>query len=239
MGQHWLTGRHPYDIEIGRLVAFPNLEGDRGVDGESSRVEGVEGVESKTSRRVDKPGGKGDEGDDEESRSREVEDKAGGQSDDEDGHRDGRTIDTGSPTSGTSHDSLQVETGALADNEAGQQCNGKPNVSTNSPGPSTPFPYTTKRPTHIANPPRRRGRLKSPPTKVSRTRAYGLRTKSDGHADHLPVQSDATETVRSYRGSVPKPPQSRTKGTEARTSTPHTVDITHTRKLPYRVITPA
>jgi hypothetical protein len=25
MGRHWLTGRHPYDIEIGRLVAFPNL----------------------------------------------------------------------------------------------------------------------------------------------------------------------------------------------------------------------
>ncbi|KIJ06232.1 hypothetical protein PAXINDRAFT_20565 [Paxillus involutus ATCC 200175] len=195
-------------------------EGDRGVDGKSSRVEGVEGVESKTSRRVDKPGGKGDEGDDEELRSREVEDKAGGQSDDEDGHRDGRTIDTGSPTSGTSHDSLRVETGALADNKAGQQCNGKPNVSTNSPGPSTPFPYITKRPTHIANPPRRRGRLKTLSTNVSRTRAYGLRTKSDGHADHLPAQPDATETVRSYRGSVPKPPQSRTKGTKAHTSTP-------------------
>ncbi|KIJ05490.1 hypothetical protein PAXINDRAFT_21265 [Paxillus involutus ATCC 200175] len=25
MGRHWLTGQHPYDIEIGRLVAFPNL----------------------------------------------------------------------------------------------------------------------------------------------------------------------------------------------------------------------
>ncbi|KIJ09512.1 hypothetical protein PAXINDRAFT_17411 [Paxillus involutus ATCC 200175] len=25
MGRHWLTGRHPYDIEIGRLVAFSNL----------------------------------------------------------------------------------------------------------------------------------------------------------------------------------------------------------------------
>jgi hypothetical protein len=25
MGRHWLTSRHPYDIEIGRLVAFPNL----------------------------------------------------------------------------------------------------------------------------------------------------------------------------------------------------------------------
>ncbi|KIJ06684.1 hypothetical protein PAXINDRAFT_20120 [Paxillus involutus ATCC 200175] len=25
MGRHWLTGRHPYDIEIGRLVTFPNL----------------------------------------------------------------------------------------------------------------------------------------------------------------------------------------------------------------------
>ncbi|KIJ11552.1 hypothetical protein PAXINDRAFT_15548 [Paxillus involutus ATCC 200175] len=136
----------------------------------SVRLEG-ESVKSKKSRRVNKPGGKGDEGDEgdvEESRSREAEDKARGQSDDEDGQRDGRTIDTGSPTSGTSHNSLQVETGALADNEAGQQCNGKPNISTNSPGPSMPFPYATRRPTHLANPPRHHGRLKTQPTNVSK-----------------------------------------------------------------------
>ncbi|KIJ12432.1 hypothetical protein PAXINDRAFT_14756, partial [Paxillus involutus ATCC 200175] len=50
------------------------------------------------------------------------------------------------------------------------------------------------------------------------------------------LQSDVMEMVRSYRGSVPKPPQSRTKGTEAHTSTPHTVDITHTHELPYQLL---
>ncbi|KIJ04995.1 hypothetical protein PAXINDRAFT_21725, partial [Paxillus involutus ATCC 200175] len=217
-------------------------DGEREVDGElgvkskvKTRVETVKGVEPNASRRVDEPGDEGNE----ESRSREVEGEARGQSEGDDCQRDGRTNDTGDATSSASCDSLRVETGALAEHEDGQQQNGTQNVSTNVPTPPTPLPYDTKRPTHHANPPRRRGRLKSPPTKVSQARAYGLRTKSDGHTDHLPVQSDATETVRSYRGSVPKPPQSRTKGTEARTSTPHTVDITHTRELPYRVITPA
>ncbi|KIJ13592.1 hypothetical protein PAXINDRAFT_13553 [Paxillus involutus ATCC 200175] len=179
-------------------------EGDRGVDGESSRVEGVEGVETQTSSRVDEPGGKGDERDDEES----------------------RTNDTGDATSSASCDSLRVETGALSDDEASQQCNGKPRASTNSPEPSTPptpHPYDTKRPTHLTNPPRRRGQLKMLPTNISKPEP----------------QPDATEAAQGYWGSVPEPPQSRSKGTEARTSTPHTVDITHTRKLPYRVIMPA
>ncbi|KIJ10122.1 hypothetical protein PAXINDRAFT_16828 [Paxillus involutus ATCC 200175] len=168
------------------------------------------------------PRGREDEG----VETREVEGEERGQSEDDACQRDGRTNDTGDATSSASCDSLRVETGALADDEAGQQCNGKPRASTNSPEPSTPptpLPYATKRPTHIANPPRRHGHLKTLSTNVSRTRAYGLRTKSDGHADHLPVQSDVTETVRSYRGSVPKPPQSRTKGTEARTSTPPSI----------------
>ncbi|KIJ05750.1 hypothetical protein PAXINDRAFT_21017, partial [Paxillus involutus ATCC 200175] len=70
--------------------------------------------------------------------------------------------------------------------------------------------------------------------------AYGIRTKSYGRIDdHLPAQPDATEAAQGYRGSVPEPPQASTKGTETRTSTPYTVDITHTRELPYRVITPA
>ncbi|KIJ14747.1 hypothetical protein PAXINDRAFT_12575 [Paxillus involutus ATCC 200175] len=217
-------------------------EGDRGVDGESSRVGGVEGVETQTSRQVDEPGGKGDEGDDKESRSREVEGKEGDQSEDDGCQRDGRTNDTGDATSSASCDSLRVETGALADDEAGQQCNGKPRALTNSPEPSTPptpLPYATKRPTHIANPPRRRGRLKTLSTNISRARAYGVRTTSNGRVDDHPGQSDATETVQGYWGSVPEPPPSRTKGTKAHTSTPHTVDITHTRELPYRVITPA
>ncbi|KIJ09849.1 hypothetical protein PAXINDRAFT_17103 [Paxillus involutus ATCC 200175] len=101
-------------------------------------------------------------------------------------------IDTGSPTSGTSHDSLRVETGALADNEASQQCNGKPNVSMNSPGPSTPLPYASRRPTHQVNPPRRRGRLKSPPTNVSQPE----RTE---YAPRRTVESTTTQANRTQR----------------------------------------
>ncbi|KIJ10059.1 hypothetical protein PAXINDRAFT_16906 [Paxillus involutus ATCC 200175] len=103
----------------------------------------------------------------EEMKSKEVEGEIGGQSEGDGGHRDGRMIDTGSPTSGTSCDSKRVETGALPDNETSQQHNGKPSTSTNVPGPPRPPPYTTNRPTHIANPPRRRGRLKTLPTNVS------------------------------------------------------------------------
>ncbi|KIJ10654.1 hypothetical protein PAXINDRAFT_16371 [Paxillus involutus ATCC 200175] len=191
-------------------------------------VEGVKNVETKESRRGDKPRGREDKGEEsrqvdepgvegnEESRSREVEGKEGGQSEGNACQRDGRMNDMGDATSSASCDSSRVETGALANNEAGQQCN-EPSM------PPTPLPYATRRPTHLTNPPRRRGQLKPTPMNVSKP-------------EHQP---DATETAQGYWGSVPEPPQSRTKGTEARTSTPHTVDITHTRELPYRVITPA
>ncbi|KAF8834431.1 hypothetical protein BDN67DRAFT_1016510, partial [Paxillus ammoniavirescens] len=72
-------------------------------------------------------------------------------------------------------------------------------------------------------------------------RAYGVRTIPYGQVDDLPDQSDVTETAQGYWGSVPGPPQPRTKGTEARTSipTPSTPSSTCTYDLPYRVITPA
>ncbi|KIJ12359.1 hypothetical protein PAXINDRAFT_14835 [Paxillus involutus ATCC 200175] len=221
------------------------VEGGRGGNSEPRGTSRVETVESRESRQVDQPEDERVEPGDrevEETKSKEVEGEIGGQSEGDGGHRDGRTINTGSPTSGTSRDSKRVETGALPDNETSQQHNGKPRASTSSPEPSTPptpLPYATKRPTHHPNPPRRRGRLKTRPTRVSRARAYRVRTRSDGHADHHPARPDATETAQGYWGSVPKPPRSRSKGTEARTSTPHTVDTTHTRELPYRVITPA
>ncbi|KIJ08946.1 hypothetical protein PAXINDRAFT_17956, partial [Paxillus involutus ATCC 200175] len=195
-------------------------------------VEGVENVETKESRRGDKPRGREDKGEEsrqvdepgdegnEELRSREVEGELGDQSEGDGCQRDGRTIDTGDATSGTTPDSKRVEAGPLADDETSQQRNGRPNVSNHSPTPSTPSTKHTNRPTHHVNPPRRRGRLKTLSTNVSRARAYGVHTTSNGRVDDHPVQSDATETVWSYRGSVPKPPQSRTKGTKARTSIP-------------------
>ncbi|KIJ16145.1 hypothetical protein PAXINDRAFT_11188 [Paxillus involutus ATCC 200175] len=125
--------------------------------------------------------------------------------------------------SGTTPDSKRVEAGPLADDETSQQWNGRPNVLNHSPTPSTPSTKHTKRPTHLTNPPRRRGCLKTAPTKVSQPER----------------QSDVTETVQSYRGSVPEPPPSRMKGTEARTSTPTLLTpplIPAHPELPYWVI---
>jgi hypothetical protein len=66
-------------------------------------------------------GGNGDE-------SREVEGERGGQSEDDGCQRDGRTNDTGDATSSASCDSKRVEAAPLADDEDGQQRNGKPDV---------------------------------------------------------------------------------------------------------------
>ncbi|KIJ04991.1 hypothetical protein PAXINDRAFT_21728, partial [Paxillus involutus ATCC 200175] len=152
------------------------------------RVETVEEVETEESRRVDEPG---DE-EVEESRSKEVEGEIGDQSEEEGCQRDGRTNDTGDATSSASCNSSRVETDALADDEAGQQCNGKPRASTSSPGPSTPLPYASRRPTHQVNPPRRRGRLKSPPTNVSQPE----RTE---YAPRRTVESTTTQANRTQR----------------------------------------
>ncbi|KIJ13525.1 hypothetical protein PAXINDRAFT_13642 [Paxillus involutus ATCC 200175] len=138
-------------------------ERERGVDGEFrgtstvEEVETVEGVEPNASRRIDEPGDEGNE----ELRSREVEGELGDQSEGDGCQRDGRTIDTGDATSGTTPDSKQVKAGPLTEDEANQHRNGKPNVTTGVPRPPTSLPYDTPRPTHIANPPRRRGRLKT------------------------------------------------------------------------------
>ncbi|KAF8833472.1 hypothetical protein BDN67DRAFT_1056501, partial [Paxillus ammoniavirescens] len=50
---------------------------------------------------------------------------------------------------------------------------------------------------------------------------------TDGN-EHHPTQPDVTETVQDYWGSVPEPPDPRTKSTEAHTSTLYTVNTTHT-----------
>ncbi|KAF8835860.1 hypothetical protein BDN67DRAFT_984328 [Paxillus ammoniavirescens] len=127
---------------------------DEGARGGNGKVR-VKSAEMKELRQGDQPGGRGVE----ETRSREVEGEAGDQNGVDNGQQDGRTNDTGSPTSGTSH-----------------------------------------------------------------------------------AQLDVTETVRSYWGSVPEPPDPRTKSTEARTLTLYTIDTTHStydHQLPYWVITPA
>ncbi|KIJ08005.1 hypothetical protein PAXINDRAFT_18829 [Paxillus involutus ATCC 200175] len=194
------------------------------------RVETVEEVETEESRRVDEPG---DE-EVEESRSKEVEGEIGDQSEEEGCQRDGRTNDTGDATSSASCDSLRVETGALAEHEDGQQQNGTQNISTDVPTPSTPSTKRPKRPTHHANPPRRRGRLKTQPMKVSQPERTVYAPSQTVELTTYPDQSDVTETVQGYWGSIPKPPDSRSNGTEARTSTPHPYAPT-SRELPNRV----
>jgi hypothetical protein len=190
-------------------------KGESRVESRTEPIEStVEDVETKESRRGGQPRGRG--GNEDESREVEgqVKGERGGQSEVDACHRDGRTNDTGDVTSGTTHDSKRVEAGPLANDEAGQQRNGKPSTSTNSPTPSTPSTIATKRPTRHVNLPRRRGRLKSTTTNISRTRVYGIHTKSQHREED--------------------------EGTEARSV--DTVDTTHapaSRQLPYRVITPA
>ncbi|KIJ10288.1 hypothetical protein PAXINDRAFT_16685 [Paxillus involutus ATCC 200175] len=109
-------------------------------------------------------GDNGDNGDE----SREVEDERGDQSEDDVCQRDGRTYNTGDAMSSVNRDSKRVEAAPLADDEDGQQQNGKPDVTKHVPGPPTPHPSDTNRPTHLADPPRRRGQLKTQPTNVSK-----------------------------------------------------------------------
>ncbi|KIJ10618.1 hypothetical protein PAXINDRAFT_16388 [Paxillus involutus ATCC 200175] len=143
---------------------------------------------------------------DERDELKEIEGKLGDQSEGDGCQQDGRTINTGDATSSTTPDLKRVKAGPLADDETSQQWN-----TTHSPRK----PATSQRMPQDATYERQQAR------------AHGVRTKSDGHADHIPGQSDVTETVQGYRGSVPEPPQSRTKGTKAHTSTPHTIDITY------------
>ncbi|KIJ08782.1 hypothetical protein PAXINDRAFT_18099 [Paxillus involutus ATCC 200175] len=151
-------------------------------------VEDVKDVKSRESRRGDEPRGRGDNG----VETREVEGEERGQSEDDGCQRDGRTCDTDGATSGTSHDSKRVGAGPLAEDEASQQRNGKPSTTKHVPGPPTPHPYNTTRPTHHANPPRRRGRLKLPPTNVSQPE----RTE---YAPRLTVVSTTTQSNRMRR----------------------------------------
>ncbi|KIJ10231.1 hypothetical protein PAXINDRAFT_16736 [Paxillus involutus ATCC 200175] len=181
---------------------------------ESRRGDKLRGREDKgeESRQVDEPGDEGNE----ESRSREVEGKEGGQSEGDACQRDGRTNDTGDAMSSASCNSSRVETGVLAEHKDADDLPTRSTHHVVADDSSQQHLRTSAEPERTEYAPRQNGRV-------------------DDHPD----QPDATEAAQGYWGSVPEPPQSRTKGTETRTSTPHTVDITHTRKLPYRVITPA
>ena len=72
-------------------------------------------------------------------------------------------------TSGASHDSKRVGTGLLAGNKSGQ--NGKrKRAKTDIPGPSRPPPSHPRRSTEPVDPLRRRGRLKTRPKRIRRSK---------------------------------------------------------------------
>ncbi|KIJ09739.1 hypothetical protein PAXINDRAFT_17175 [Paxillus involutus ATCC 200175] len=196
----------------------------KGSEGEMT----VEGVETNASRQVNKSEDDEDKGE----MSKEVEDEIGGECEGEDSHQDGRTSDTDDATSSTSCDSLRVETGALADDEASQQSNSHP-----CHFPSIQTDLHTSQTHHVAADDSSHNLRTSAEPKYTE-----IRTKSDSRIDNHPDHPNVTETAQSCWGTVPAPPNPRTKGTEAHTSTPYTIDTAHTIddcELPYRVITPA
>ncbi|KIJ08523.1 hypothetical protein PAXINDRAFT_18350 [Paxillus involutus ATCC 200175] len=150
----------------------------------------------------EKEGGQGVDDEGVVDKSREVKGQIEGQSEGEDGDPNGGTNDNeDDATSGTTPKSKQVEAEPLADDETSQQRDAT--YSPREPATSSRTPQD--------------GTYESQPAPV-----YGIRTTSYGRVNDHTGQSDATETVQSCRGSIPGLPNLRTKGTEARTSTPPT-----------------
>jgi hypothetical protein len=83
--------------------------------------------------------------------------------------RGGRRGEMDGATSGARRDSKRVETGPLAEDETDQHGQREREMA-HVPRPSTPHPIDHRHPTDQPNPPRRRGRLKTRPTKVSNPR---------------------------------------------------------------------
>ncbi|KAF8834070.1 hypothetical protein BDN67DRAFT_633140 [Paxillus ammoniavirescens] len=121
-----------------------------------------------------------------ETKSREVKDELGGTDEDDGCQRDGRMCDTGDATSSTSCDSGRVKAGLLAEDKEGQQRNDMRKASKHVPGPPTPHPSDTTRPTHLTNPPRHQGQLKSTPTNVSQPE----------HTEYAPRRTVESMTTR-------------------------------------------
>ena len=85
------------------------------------------------------------------------------------GGRDGKD----GATSSARCDSQRVETRPLA-GDKGQFQQVEHDITTDVPEASTPPPNDPKRPVELLNPPRRRGRMKSRPRKVNRTKTKEL-----------------------------------------------------------------
>ena len=101
--------------------------------------------------------------------SKGVEGDWGRQNDGEGVGHSGKGCRMGGATSSARRDSKRVETDPLATEKEGQHERRKRTTS-DVPRPSTPPPIHPIHPTEHVDPPRRRGRMKSPTTKIRRSR---------------------------------------------------------------------
>ncbi|KAF8123185.1 hypothetical protein EV363DRAFT_1357214 [Boletus edulis] len=92
-------------------------------------------------------------------------------------HIDGRGEGQGAATSAARRDSKRVETDSLAEYKSNQHGK-RERTMTGVPEASKPSTQHPRQPTDHANPPRRRGRLKSRPKSVNTTRRTHQATKS-------------------------------------------------------------
>ncbi|KAF9239630.1 hypothetical protein BU15DRAFT_61857 [Melanogaster broomeanus] len=165
-----------------------------------------------------------------------------GRSDRDGSGRDGGASGDDSATSSAGCESRRLVPKMLAEDEQSQH---RAHIRTalNSPRPSPPLPNNTKRPTKPANPPRRRGRLKTRPRRVNRAPAHEeTRTRAGyGHVGTVPGHSDpsgASDMHWECRGNSLGQPGPQTRYHERSTRRPR-APITRKREtrrgLPYRV----
>ncbi|KAF9235314.1 hypothetical protein BU15DRAFT_78146 [Melanogaster broomeanus] len=109
-----------------------------------------------------------------------------GRSDRDGNGRDGRANDDAGATSNAGRESRRLAPKLLAEDEPNQHKN-HTRTTRNVPEPSTPPMNCPKRPTESVNPPHRRGRLKTRPTRIRQARAHaGTRTRRIQHVRTLP-----------------------------------------------------
>ena len=121
---------------------------------------------------------------------------------------DGKGCRMDGATSGARRDSKRVETDPLAIEQEGQHKRRKRTTS-DVPRPSTPPPIHPRRPAEPVDPPRRRGRLKSRPRRVSQTRVHKCTYQVGRRLRGVSDVSDASHIHSRCWGSTPQRRRSR------------------------------
>ena len=141
-------------------------------------------------------------------------------------------------TSGTHGDSKRVDPRPLAEGVPGQHGKRK-RRTTDVPGPSRPPPTHPRPPTEYVDPPRRRGRLKSRPRRVSQARVHKCTYQVGRRLRGVSDVSDASHIQSSCWGSIPEQYQTSTTLQKARIHDRAHSDSTAlypSRDIPYMVI---